>query len=159
MSNMPHPTSEQFSLDKALKNQQSNAFQRYFNIDKYFFHPLASWLARLVFPTRITPNQLTYFSFFLGLGASFSFAAGTRIAFVYGGVFCLLSAIVDNADGMLARSRGQCSEFGSHLDLMLDRINDVVMISAIGVGAFLYLKHLFFLILGLATSALYGLQI
>jgi phosphatidylglycerophosphate synthase len=156
---MLHSKSEPFRFDKALKRQNGNVFQRYLNIDKYFFHPLASRLTRLVFPTRITPNQLTYFSFFLGLAAALAFAAGTRFSFVCGGVLCLLSAIVDNADGMLARSREQCSEFGSHLDLMLDRINDVVMISSIGVGAFLYLKHFFFLILGLATSAMYGLQI
>jgi len=154
----PSPAN-QFSMEKALKRQDADLFRRYLNVDKYFYHPLASQLTRWIFPTRITPNQLTFFSFFLGIGAALAFAAGTRASIVVAGVLCQLSAVVDNADGMLARAREQCSEFGSYLDLMLDRFNDIVTIAAMGIGAGRYFNRLSFLILGLATAALYGLQI
>ncbi len=150
----------EFDSSRALKRKSAVGWlQRCLDVDHLLFHPLALGLARWVYPTRITPNQLTGLSFLLGVAVALLFAVGSRPAVTAAGVLALLTAIVDNADGMLARARNQCSEFGAYLDLMLDRVTDVVMIAAIGVGAARTFGRPWLLTVGLAAAALYGLQI
>ena len=75
------------------------------------------------------------------------------------GVAAQLSSIIDGADGMLARARGECSAFGSHLDLFLDRVVDFSIFAGIAVGAGRYFQAPHLLTLGLLATALYQLQI
>ena len=148
-----------FSYRKSLKQNNNSVFDKYIRIERYLNRPLASLLVRAVFRTGITPNQLTFLSFFLGLGAAVSFSAGKSPFFALGGVLIQLSSIVDCSDGMLARSKNLCSDYGSHLDLFLDRIVDLFLIAGIAFGAYLFSKDLTLLVLGLFTAGLYLLQV
>jgi len=148
-----------FSYQKSLKERGNSFLEKCLGIERYINRPLASLLVRAVFSTGITPNQLTYLSFFLGLGAVASFSMGKPLFFVLGGILIQLSSIVDCADGMLARAKDMCSNYGSHLDLFLDRIIDLFLIAGIAAGFYIFSNNLTLFILGIFSAALYLLQI
>lgn len=92
-------------------------------IDRFFHRPLASLLVRVLLPLPVTPNQVTFFSGFLGLlaGALMLLAVWYSVAWVaVGGGVLLLSILFDCADGQLARLRGQSSPVGRILDGVMD---------------------------------------
>ncbi|MDQ1349814.1 MAG: 1L-myo-inositol 1-phosphate cytidylyltransferase / CDP-L-myo-inositol myo-inositolphosphotransferase [Acidobacteriota bacterium] len=151
--------SDKFEYEKSLK-KPTNLFINKINfIDIYLNRPLASLLVHAVFNTRVTPNGLTYFSFFLGLLGVFFFSRGEFLYLILGGVCAQLSSIIDGADGMLARAKNMCSDYGANLDLFLDRITDFSLLVGISLGANIYFKNPRLLILGLLTAGLYMLQI
>jgi len=80
----------------------------------------------------LTPNQISVFSFILGVIAGIAFIKGHLIL---GGVLTQLSSIIDGVDGELARVKNMASKRGGFLDTMLDRLADI----AICLGMILYL--------------------
>ncbi|MCJ7484545.1 MAG: hypothetical protein MUQ25_00060, partial [Candidatus Aminicenantes bacterium] len=59
-----------FEYQKALKNVSSYPFvHKYLPIDRFIIRPPASLIARAVFKTSVTPNQLTVCSFLFSLVA------------------------------------------------------------------------------------------
>jgi phosphatidylglycerophosphate synthase len=148
-----------FNYSESLKKPDHSFLNKVIRVERYLNRPLASLVVRLVYRTPITPNGLTFFSFFLGILAVFFLSRGKYIYFILGGIGIQLSSIIDCADGMLARSKKMCSEFGSHLDIFLDRIMDFSMIIGVSVGVYRALDNINFLILGFLTAGLYLLQI
>jgi phosphatidylglycerophosphate synthase len=148
----------EFDYAKAVCKSEDKFAWKYLQINKYLNRPLASILVRAVFRTRITPNQLTYAAFVIGLAGSYFLFRGGRGALITGGLLVELSSIVDCADGMLARARDQRSEFGAYLDLYLDRVNEYFLILASVVGYYKATGRLNILLLGLAALGLYFLQ-
>jgi hypothetical protein len=103
-------------------------------VDRHLNRRAAALLVKAVYRTRVTPNQLTWVSAVMGWVSGALFALGEPTAFVLAGLAAQLSSIIDGADGMLARARGQCSPFGSHLDLFLDRVIDFSIFAGIALG-------------------------
>ncbi|PTX50641.1 phosphatidylglycerophosphate synthase [Melghirimyces profundicolus] len=114
--------------------------------------PVAS---RLIVPTanhtNITPNQLSIFSFILGLTAAYCFFLGNYAALVAGALLYHISFIIDCMDGKIARLKGTGSTFGMLLDISLDHIRVVLCGAALtysqfrltGDVTYLYLAFLF----------------
>jgi phosphatidylglycerophosphate synthase len=151
---------DQFDYQKSMKKTTDNNFlNKIIKVERYINRPLASLIVRVVFNTRVTPNGLTYFSFLLGITGAFFFSRGEYLYFVLGGAFAQLASIVDCADGMLARAKDMCSDFGSHLDLLLDRISDFFIMVGISAGCYFFFKDIGLLLLGLFAAGLYQLQI
>lgn len=148
----------EYDYEKSVRKSEDKFIWKYLQINKYLNRPLASVLVRAVFRTRITPNQLTYAAFVIGLGGSYFLFKGRGAALIAGGLLVELSSIVDCADGMLARARDQKSEFGAYLDLFLDRVNEYFLIIAAVVGFYKVSGKLNILLLGLASLGLYFLQ-
>lgn len=148
-----------FNYVESLKKPDHSFLNKVIKVERYLNRPLASLVVRLVYHTPVTPNGLTYFSFFLGILGAFLLSRGAYIYFILGGIGIQLSSIIDCADGMLARSKNMCSEFGSHLDIFLDRIMDFSMIIGVSVGVYRALDNKNFLVLGFLTAGLYLLQI
>ncbi|MFD9859619.1 CDP-alcohol phosphatidyltransferase family protein [Streptomyces alboflavus] len=89
--------------------------------------PLATPLVRLTARyTRITPNQITWGAFVLGLVSSVFFAFGDWQWLVLGAVIYHFSFVLDCMDGKVARLTGQGSVFGAWLDFVFDRIRVMV---------------------------------
>ncbi|GGR96647.1 hypothetical protein GCM10010252_39140 [Streptomyces aureoverticillatus] len=89
--------------------------------------PLATPLVRLTARhTRITPNQITWGAFLLGLGSSACFAFGDWQWLVLGAVIYHFSFVLDCMDGKVARLTGTGSVFGAWLDFVFDRIRVMV---------------------------------
>ena len=128
-------------------------------VNRYLNRPLASLIVRAVFRTRVTPNQLTFAAFFIGLGGAFAFSRGTPALFAVGAVLTQLSSVVDCADGMLARARNRMSEYGAYLDLILDRVNEFFLIAGAVLGTYARTGSVRMLVLGLVALGLYFLGV
>lgn len=90
--------------------------------DRRFFRPLGLRVARALFGTRISPDQVTLASLLIGLVAG-------RLAFYpsaavngLGVLLFIVSDILDSADGQLARMRGTSTRFGRFLDGLSDNL-------------------------------------
>lgn len=90
-------------------------------------HPLVT---RLI-GTPVRPNHLTALRLLTGLAAVACFAAGATIA---GGALFLASAILDRADGELARLGGMTSRTGHLFDLASDVLVTALLFLGIGLG-------------------------
>ncbi|MFF1729926.1 CDP-alcohol phosphatidyltransferase family protein [Streptomyces sp. NPDC058247] len=99
--------------------------------------PVATPLVRLTaMRTRITPNQITWGAFVLGLGSAVFFWLGDWRWLVAGAVVYHLSFILDCMDGKVARLTGQGSVFGAWLDFVFDRIRVMVCGVALMAGQY-----------------------
>ncbi len=128
-------------------------------INRYLNRPLASLLVRALFRTRVTPNQVTWAGFLIGLAGAALFLTGTRGGFLAGGLLAQLSSIVDCADGMLARARRQESEYGAALDIVLDRAGEFALLASAAFGHFMRFGSVRLLAMGLLAAGLYFLQL
>jgi phosphatidylglycerophosphate synthase len=147
-----------FKFQKSLKDDTWYPYLKYFRVERFFTRPLASLVVRAVYNSKITPNQLTYISFYLGILSGIFFCLGEPRYFIIAGILLQLSSIFDCADGMLARSKDMCTHFGAYLDLFLDRIVDFFSIGGIVIGYFLYSGNLQFFIAGIFTLGLFFLE-
>jgi phosphatidylglycerophosphate synthase len=155
---MHHPP-KQFQYDQATKEGHQLPLLRYLAVDRYIDRPMGALIARAVFNTRVTPNQLTYLSFVLLAAAAGLMCVNDRRWIVAGALLQLVANFVDAADGMLARSKGLSSRFGGTLDLMLDRIGDWLVYGS-GIVAYYHVTGDPWLALGgLVGLALFNLQV
>jgi len=92
------------------------------------FRPLVDWLIA----HRVRPNTITTAGTALVLASAVFFGVGSvRL----GGLFLLLSGIVDTIDGQVARNGAMVTRFGAFYDSTLDRIGDGATFA--GVGTYL----------------------
>lgn len=96
-------------------------------IDVWVHRPLAYVLARLVYPTPITPNQITLGSILLGMAAGACIFWSPPLLGV-AGLLVFVSTIFDCADGQLARMRKTSSVLGRMLDGCADLIVSLVIV-------------------------------
>lgn len=153
-------TETEFDFRRSMKKVSSYPFiHKYLPADRYLIRPPAALVAKAVFKTEITPNQLTGASLVFALLAALAFSGGRPVFFALGGCLTLVSTIFDAADGMLARAKNMTSRYGAYLDLFLDRIADFVVMMGATIGYFKYTRSNAFLIFGLVTIGLYFLQL
>jgi phosphatidylglycerophosphate synthase len=159
---MPNGTSlrgsERDFDDRAANGKSENVFTpRFLQINKVFNRPAASLIVKALFRTKVSPNQVTVASFFIGLAGAGCFSLASPRTFFIGGLLAELSSIVDCADGMLARARGTSNDFGAYLDLLLDRINEYLLIAGAVVGQYRYAGREIDLLIGGVALGLYFL--
>lgn len=94
-------------------------------VSRHLNRKISRPITRLLAPTGITPNQVTFISFLIALLASAAFALGSN---VLGGLLAQFSSIVDGVDGEIARLKGLASPFGAFYDAVLDRYADAAII-------------------------------
>jgi CDP-L-myo-inositol myo-inositolphosphotransferase len=107
------------TLSQALAKATDGLVSRYLN------RRLSIPLSRLLARTPVTPNQITVFSFLLGLASAALFAQGRGLS---AGLLAQVSSIIDGCDGEVARMKAMGSSFGGYLDSLLDRYADVAII-------------------------------
>jgi len=119
------------------------------HINRKFSRPIAKFLAE---HTRITPNQMSFLSFLVGLTSGICFYIGQGVA---GGILAQACSILDGADGDLAVLTGKVSKFGGFFDSLLDRYADSAIILGLTFNAF-YSNWSLPLILATGLAALFG---
>lgn len=105
-------------------------------INTYVLRPIAGQLVRLLFNTRVTPNQVTIAAIIAGICAAVFYALGTREAVIAGGLLVTLKDLLDSADGQLARAKSLYSRTGRFLDSIGDVIVNALLFGAIGLSLF-----------------------
>lgn len=114
--------------------------------------PLATPVVRfLANHTRVTPNQLSFLAFLLGLGSAGAFLAADYRWLVVGAVLFYLAFYVDCLDGKIARLKGTGSTWGQWLDFIFDRIRIFLCILALIVGQYERTGHVVYLIVGMTA--------
>ncbi len=103
-------------------------------VTRWLSRTVSTRLTRLVIDTALTPNQVTLFSFFLGLVAAWLFFKGGYWPCVMGGALLVFSTWVDGVDGELARLKFMESKLGAKLDIYCDNIVHFFLFLAIGLG-------------------------
>ncbi|MFD6924384.1 CDP-alcohol phosphatidyltransferase family protein [Streptomyces sp. NPDC059944] len=117
--------------------------------------PVATPLVRqLALRTRVTPNQITWGAFLLGLASAACFALGDWRWLVAGAAIYHVSFIFDCMDGKLARLTGQSSVFGAWLDFVFDRIRVAVCAIALMGGQYERTGETLYIWLALAVVGL-----
>ena len=155
----PEKSRYDFNFEKSLKKATQYPVIRHIKVDRYINRPLATLVVKLLLNTRITPNQVTVTGFIVGIAAAFLYLGASHGYLIAAGILLQLSSVLDGADGMLARLRQSSSEYGSYLDLFLDRINDYFLFGGVIVGNYLATQNLPLFIFFLLCLALYFLQI
>jgi phosphatidylglycerophosphate synthase len=102
-------------------------------VNLWLHRPLAYGFVALVYRSPITPNQITLLAMLVGIAAAVCFIEGSGAAMLWGGALLWTSAILDGADGILARAQRKFSELGRALDGTAD-----VVVAALTVAAAAY---------------------
>ena len=105
---------------------------RFFDLNEIWYC-LNRRVVRWLYPTSVTPNQITFLSLIFGLAAVGFYASGRADALVWGAVFLYGKVFLDNVDGNLARVRGSSSRFGRFLDSLTDFVITVLVYVAVTV--------------------------
>ncbi|MDR0230656.1 MAG: CDP-alcohol phosphatidyltransferase family protein [Dysgonamonadaceae bacterium] len=101
------------TLESSLKSFDTEEF-----IDMHFYRPIGYRWALLFKKKRITPNQITIASIFIGIAAGICYYFDNIWINVLGIFLLIWANSYDSADGQLARMTRQKSEFGRILDGM-----------------------------------------
>lgn len=98
-------------------------------LNAVLFRPLTHLLVRLLLPTPVRPPHLVLFHTLLVLLAAGLVLRGEDLLAAF-----LLQAktVLDNADGQLARLRGEVTELGRYLDTELDFLGNLFLFLALG---------------------------
>jgi phosphatidylglycerophosphate synthase len=111
--------------------------------------------------TPITPNQITFIMFMLGLASAVLFMFGNYWLSLAAVLSLLLAFMLDHSDGEVARYKNLFSFKGVYLDLMQHAIVNPLIVLGIAIGAyfgdFVYFDNFIFLILGFLGA--FGLMI
>lgn len=103
-------------------------------IDLFVHRPLGYVIARLCYPTPITPDQLTIVSMLVGVASGallwLSVARNDSALLPLAAALFVLSAIIDCSDGQLARMRQSSSTFGRMLDGAVDAVVQISVVPA-----------------------------
>jgi len=148
-----------FVFQDALKKGNAHYVFKYMDAERYINRPLAGLIIKALYNTRVTPNQLTLTAFLISLPGIVLIALGGHLNAALGGILVYLSCVIDAADGMLARSRGNSSEYGKYLDLFLDRVSDFLICMAVAIHLLRVTGNKGWLTLGSIVMSLYMLQI
>ncbi len=79
---------------------------------KTYAHHVGRWLILPLVNTSVTPNHLTTLRLLTGIAAAAAFAMGDYFWTVWGGALYAVSALLDRADGELARLSDKMSSWG-----------------------------------------------
>ncbi len=121
----------------------------------FMTRPFSPFFAYMLDKIHISPNGVSFLSFFfcaasvmvLSINSSFQ---GNIIAIM----LWWMAAILDAADGDLARYTNRVSAFGGWFDSFLDRLKELLIFAALGYLAYKRLDSELYLLLGfLALSA------
>jgi phosphatidylglycerophosphate synthase len=105
---------------------------RFFDVNEIWYC-MNRWVVRLLYPTSVTPNQITFLSLIFGLASAGFYVAEIPNALMWGALFLYGKVFLDNVDGNLARVRGTTSRFGRFLDSLADFIVTVLVYIAVTV--------------------------
>lgn len=102
--------------------------------DLFFYRPLAFLLVKIIYYTRLTPNQVTYAAIVTGITSGFLYSLGTPYYFSLGALFFALYNVIDCSDGMLARLKKTGTHAGRIVDGIADYISTGAVFLGIGIG-------------------------
>ncbi len=123
-------------------------------VNLWVHRPLAYAFVALIFRTPLTPNQVTVLATLTGFVAAACWFVGSPVLMVAGGIILWTSAILDGADGILARAKQLHSQFGRALDGSMDMVVAIVSVSAAFFHIYMQQRNIWHLILAVPAIGL-----
>ena len=117
-------------------------------VSRHLNRPISTRISKYLLNKRITPNQISFFSFILSVIGALFFFLGGYFNLLMGGVLAQISSIVDGCDGEIARLKFQASEFGGWYDAVLDRYADAFLLFGLTYYAYSPGESLLYLLIG-----------
>ena len=104
--------------------------------------------------SRLTPNAISLTGFTLNLAA-----AGLVVGrlFFLAGIAFIIGSIMDTLDGRYSRMSGKGSQFGAFLDSTLDRLEEGIVLTA--VGAYFASQHNQTAVAAVVAAVLFSLMV
>jgi len=107
-------------------------------------------ITKLLAPTRVTPNQITFLSFLTAAASAVSFAIASPLV---GGLLAQFTSMLDGVDGEIARLKFLKSKFGEIFDSILDRYGDFLILTGMAYSWYSTTGHIAALFVGAAALA------
>jgi phosphatidylglycerophosphate synthase len=125
--------------------------------NRFVARPLAAVVLVPLAKSRISPNQVTFFSLVIFVAAMALLALERGHLWLIAAVLVLeLSYVLDCVDGQLARLKHRSSPVGAHLDFLMDELKAFLLVAATGIRLWRADGHELWLVealLGLAAVA------
>lgn len=100
----------------------------------YILRPIAFIFVKLLYPTNVTPNQVSLISIIVGLFAGYFFSRGDYTSFIIAGSLYFICLVLDCVDGMIARLKKNGTAVGRIIDGFADYIVGVAVYIGLGIG-------------------------
>jgi phosphatidylglycerophosphate synthase len=100
----------------------------------YILRPIAFIFVKLIYKTRITPNQVSLMTIITGVISGFIFSKGTATCFIIAGGLHFFCLVLDCVDGMIARLKNSGSAVGRIIDGVADYSVGVAVFIGYGLG-------------------------
>jgi phosphatidylglycerophosphate synthase len=86
--------------------------------------------------TSITPNQVTFFAFFIGIITAYLLSTGNHVNLIIAGILIMFYWTLDAIDGEVARIKNICSKKGAWIDGIFDRLKDCMIFFGLSAGLY-----------------------
>ncbi len=102
--------------------------------DLLFYRPLAFIFVKIIFPTNITPNQITTVALIIGVIGGILYTFNTHFYLIIAAILIITYDVLDCSDGQLARLKKNGTFFGRILDGVSDYFVSTAIYLGIGFG-------------------------
>jgi len=102
--------------------------------DLIFFRPLAAVFVKIIYPTNITPNQITTVALIIGVIGGWLYVFNTPSYLAIAATLLIIYDVLDCSDGQLARLKKNGTFFGRILDGVSDYFVSTAIYLGIGFG-------------------------
>lgn len=102
---------------------------------RLYMRHISIYLTRLLVPTRVTPDAVTWMLIVSGIAAALVLTVPYWWAALIAVVLIQLQGYLDCVDGELARWHGKTSPLGIYLDRIAHYVTDAGLVAAVGVHA------------------------
>ena len=117
-------------------------------VSRYLNRPISTRITRFLVKTKVTPNQVSFFSFLLCLISSVLFLKGGYATLLSGAVLAQIASIIDGCDGEIARLKYQSTAFGGWFDAVLDRYADAFLLFGLTCHIYFLNDNFLYIIVG-----------
>ena len=109
-------------------------------------------IVRMLYRTRVEPNQVTLASLIVAFVACYFFSRGGTGTFLLGAVLLEFYYVLDCVDGQLARVKESKSREGAFLDCLLNYIVHPAVLFCIGLGHYVLTGEVLFVVVGAVAA-------
>ncbi len=100
----------------------------------YILRPIAFIFVKLLYPTSITPNQVSLMSIFVGMLSGYFFSRGDVTSYFIAGALYFFCLVLDCVDGMIARLKKNGTPVGRIVDGFADYIVGISVYVGLAIG-------------------------
>jgi len=103
-------------------------------LDLVIFRPISFVLVKIIYPTNITPNQISIVALIFGILTGILYGYATPVFFIFASASFFICNTLDCMDGQLARLKKNGTKIGRVIDGFIDYITSISVFLGIGIA-------------------------